>query len=63
MRNVIDARCPLAQIEVADMRCGRVHEECKTCGWNPLVNKRRKEKIQQLSAEGKLYEWGRSYAG
>lgn len=32
---------------------------CGSCGWNPKINRERRNKIRRMAAEGRLREWGR----
>lgn len=35
---------------------------CEKCGWNPEVNRQRREQIHKLSKQRKLREWGKNRA-
>lgn len=33
-------------------------QNCSKCGWNPKINRERRNKLRQLAKEGRLREWG-----
>ena len=33
--------------------------QCGSCGWNPKVNRERRNTLRRMAAEGRLREWGR----
>ena len=52
--------CPMSGIPSDDGKCGRIHERCATCGWNPAVNRERRVALRKMAAAGKLKEWGKT---
>lgn len=52
-------RCPFGNIMVEESRCPEPGSKCVTCGWNPKVNRRRRNQLRQLAKEGRLRTWGK----
>ena len=53
-------RCPLSGIITDREECASLHEECRFCGWNPLLNMLRRQELRRLAAQGKLSDWGKN---
>ena len=51
--------CPLSGLITDQEECASLHEACRGCGWNSLLNMLRRKELRRLAAEGKLGDWGK----
>ena len=52
-------RCPLSGVMVVDPRCTALHDGCRRCGFNPVVNRIRRGQLRSLARQGRLRELGK----